>query len=1461
MGLIDHEFVELDRTFHELSQSAENDDVEARLLSGGGKSLTWADLISHHRVVLLSEAGSGKSAEIRNTARRLRKEGKFAFFVRLEHIADGLEDAFEEGTYEEFSAWLEGAEDGWILLDSIDESRLRDPFDFERAVRKLGRLLGSAKQRAYVVITGRTTAWRPKTDLMLCMQHLGYAAPAIEEVGDAGDSKQGSNLRQRKPNSADESMYRVVAFDNLSSHQIEAFSKAKGVSDTKELLNAVERADAWSFTSRPQDLEDLVTFWSEHRRIGSRLELIENGVKRRLEERDQRRADARPITVDRIRAGVRAVAAACTLAQTQTVRVPDGSENAKGLPIKEILPDWDDRDCATLLARPIFDEAIYGTVRFHHRTVREYLTAEWFSHLLKQDTSRRRVEELFFREQYGLEVVVPSLRPVLPWLALMDGRISERIRKLAPEVFFEGGDPSKLALETRRQVLHQACDHFSRGTSGRSMMDYAAVQRFSGADLTEDIVTLLKRHADNGDLQWFLLRMVWQGQLKGAFEEAKRIALEPRAERHVRIAAFRAVSAVGSAADMVDIRSAFLAEPMPLGRDLLAELLKDAPAKVETVQWLFDCVGKVAKFERYNPESLSIEIAAFIERTESALLPLIVEHASTLLNTEPCVEQQHCEVSTDYAWLLVPAGVSVQRMVVERSRDALSFSSLEILHKLPRAQEFNHIDFTDIKLNLKALVPAWFELNLALFWHIVELERSRKEEKGERLSDWWSVGLWGTYVSFDPEAFESILACVTSRPHADDKLVALTLAYRLFLDCGRPAKARRALRAAADGDPALSARLEMLIRPVPVSDEVKKFRKSETEWKRRIKVRRQKEATNDARWREAMRASPDMLREPKLERPDQVSNWQFHVHERLRELSGKSSDRKARDWRMLEVEFGAEVASAFRDGVVAFWRRHTPKLRSEGAPANQLKFTDIFGLTGLEIEARETPDWPSILTEVEAELAFRYGMHELNGFPGWMPRLSAAFPDLVRRMSLTEIGYELSIKDQSNERTYLLYDISWAGDWLWDNIAPDLYEEVSSCEPKSADNLQYLLKILNGSSLPDADMIRLARRKAKLLRRPDHAAAWYATWVGVEPDAGVPALRSRLAEIQDNSACTTFAMLFITMLVGGRRGRGPGVRQAYRVPAHLKELYLLMHEHIRRKEDIERAGHGVYSPGLRDAAQDARSHLLNLLLELPGKETYLALEGISQVHPDEEARPWFVVHAKAKAELDADNGPWTPAEVRDFQLTLERTPANNRDLFDLAVMRLTDLKDDLENGDSSIADTLRRVTEETEMRKVIGNWCRERSANRYHIPQEEELADAKRPDLRFLGVGFDAPVAVELKLAEHWSGPKLYERMEVQLCGDYLRDRRSGRGIFLLVYSGRQGSWELPDRASSVDFTGLVEALQNHWRAITHRFPKVYEIRVLGIDLTKRMDRKPMTNRTIKGVTKAGAKSTSPKKR
>jgi len=138
------------------------------------------------------------------------------------------------------------------------------------------------------------------------------------------------------------------------------------------------------------------------------------------------------------------------------------------------------------------------------------------------------------------------------------------------------------------------------------------------------------------------------------------------------------------------------------------------------------------------------------------------------------------------------------------------------------------------------------------------------------------------------------------------------------------------------------------------------------------------------------------------------------------------------------------------------------------------------------------------------------------------------------------------------------------------------------------------------------------------------------------------------------------------------------------------------------------------------------------------------------------------------------------------------------------------------------------------MRNFLARELRGRAQGRYHLPQESELADGKRPDLRFHGNGFDAPVPAELKLADRWTGPKLLERLENQLCGDYLRDPHSRRGFFVLVHNGTEKAWMVGEGVQA-DFEGLVEALVARWRVIAPKFPDIDDVQVVGINLPLRV--------------------------
>lgn len=1433
-----HNFIELDRTFHELSRYArESDDADLRQAFHIGNRLGWPDLIRQYRVVLLSEAGSGKTMEIRNTARKLRGDGKAAFFIRLEHIPNDFEDAFEVGNFEGFRNWLESGEEGWLLLDSVDEARLRSPGDFERAIRKLGGRISTAKDRAHVLITARESAWRPKTDLTLCTQHLPFtlSTMVVEEHEQKLDSAPPEDVHTIQKNQQEESIFKLVALDDLSPAQVEKFTRARGIPDTEAFLDAVERAEAWSFTSRPQDLEELTEFWIDEARIGSRLELMQNSITRRLTERSQDRADSRPLSMEDARRGARLLAAAATLGLEPTIRVPDGADNSKGIPVRDVLPTWDESKQATLLSRPIFDEAIYGTVRFHHRSVREYLAAEWLAELLKRDASRRKIEALCFRNQYGLNVVVPTLRPVLPWLAILDDKVRERLCKIAPEVVFEGGDPSQLPLDTRRTILHEVCEQMASDTSNRSVADYSAVQRFANADLADDVRSLIEKYSGNNDLTAFLLRMIWIGKLAAALPEAKAAALYTSLSTYTRVAAFRAVKAVGSQKDCEEIRQAFLKEAPELKREWLAELVQDTVPSPETIEWLLAALAKSAKKERFSADHLAGAVEKFVQAADTALLFQLVSGLNELLNQPPVIERRDCEVSEKFGWLLKAATQAVERLIRERHSAALKPSALSVLRKCQTAQGYGTDDLRDTKIGFADLVPEWPDLNRTLFWYDVEETRAGLDKKrGERLDEFWRAMIFGAYWRFGEDDFEYVTGQILGQPSSDNRLVALSLAFRIYVVNKRPRRWRERLKALASRDSNLSARLTRYLHPPRQGEEARKWKQREAGWKKAAVMQRRKEETYHDEKKEYLSKNVNKIRDPGCAEPHYISDDQYYLHERMREKEESLNLWTYGDWKLLIDEQGEAVARAFRDGAVTYWRRYTPKLRSEGAPSNQIPRHVIFGLTGLSIEARESPDWPGSLSDEEIGLACRYAVHELNGFPTWFPPLFEKYPKTIGDFLFHEIKYEISTEKPDAETHYILSDVSWAGEWAWNEIAPRLMELLHATEPSNLKNLGKLLTIIQGSSTSDDEIRALAALKCRTLRRQESLAIWYAVWTGVEPAAAIPAFAAYIEELSGANERTDIAMRYVTHLCGGTWSETARVRPAFKTPEHLKTLYLLMHKHIRRKDDIERAGKGAYSPGLRDDAQDARNGLFGLLNQIPGKEAFLALSEISKVHPEEAARSWFVLHAKAKAEQDADLSAWVPSQVWEFQDKLERTPANHRELAELATMRLLDLKDDLENGDSSVARILKGVTLETDMRNFIGRELREKAAGRYSIPQEEELADAKRPDLRFHGSGFDGPVPAELKLADKWSGPALFERLENQLCGDYLRDNRSSRGLFILVYRGEKNGWDVPESAKRVDFAELVVALENHWLRISPRFSGVEEITVIGIDLTKR---------------------------
>jgi hypothetical protein len=1443
-------FINLNRSFAPIPKDREFNEEEHELdlyfgFSGFPGRQKWNQLLQFRRVIILAEAGAGKTCEIREATRRLREEGKQAFFFRLEFLYSDFTTSFEIGTEDEFKQWLSLDEPAWFFLDSVDEARLGNPKNFEVAIRNFAIKIGDNKQRAYIFITSRVSEWRPQSDLSLIKEQLPFFEQVsipekkIEDVPVVFNKTTSDEIKtkmQEGNSPLDPSIFSLLPLDK---DQIRTFAQDDGVQQVNDFLDAIEKAEADIFTKRPLDLVDLIGYWKKHGAIANRAKLIEFSITSKLSEHDPDRNAILLLTVENARVGSEMIAAAATFQKKDRILIsdknPDPAIKSGSIDASGVLMDWDFNSIRALLQRPIYDNAIYGTVRFHHRSVREFLTAKWLHKLLMQGKSRRSVESLFFKVLYGQELLVPSMRPILSWLILFDDHIREKTATLSPEVFIQGGDPSALPSEVRKNLLIKYCAVYVDQAYTDLSFDLSEIRRFAHPDLDGTISSLLDIYCENEEIRQLLLRIVWQGGLRDCTEKAITFALDNRKDVYTRIFAIRAVAA-GS-----DV----------LQESLIKTLLTDHTMQDEEI------IGEL--INSYAPKKLSIkEVISFLKRLEESTMrvntwiyrPLkelclnkssddkIIEWIREfylLIKQPPFIEQRYYEVSQKYDWLFPLACLLVERLVRIKHPDALDICVIEIISI--SQNESHYGGFYGEKHSIAELVPEWSDLNWALFWYDVTIARKACDrKKGERLTRWQQVVFINYYWRFNVDDYETAIENIQVKENIDDRLIALSVAFKLYVEGGRGLVRLNKLKKAVQEYTELEKALYQYLHPPKMAENIRRYQRQEAYYKRMQKKREKEKARNKQEWSKWLRTNTHVLRDTSKAMEGKIWNATRYLLNELMNMNKDSNKWAVVEWEYLIPEYGQEVAEAYRDDCIEYWRKYRPKVRSEGIlNPHSIPIAVIIGLSGFKMESRQEPNWPNNLTEDEVDLACRYAFHELNGFPDWFQGLHSVFPDIVEKRVLNEIEWELSQYTGEERCYYILHDVSWQLDWIKPKISDRILSFLGRYEPKHDNTVQDALGIvLSCPGLNRKVFIDIAKTKVQDIPSGNRQALWLAGWMCVEAEGALQALQNVLSKITDPAQATEFSMRFIVGLLGERLERAVTQYQDYINPNILLPLLKLMYTHIRLEDDIDRLGGGTYSPGLRDHAQDGRERLFELLKNIPGKATYLALMNLAKHNPNNVMRSRCLTYAKHRAEADTEIEPWNPGDITQFAMEAEKAPQNHRELYELAISRLLDLKTDLEEGDASNAEILRSAKDERNHRIYIGGWLREHSKGKYNVPQEEELADRKKPDIRIHGLGFDGPVPIELKIADNWPGSKLFESLHYQLCGQYLRDARSNNGIYMIVYRGEETAWVHPRSGGKVEFSTLIQLLKKEAEKIVMDDSKIEAIEIIDIDLTQR---------------------------
>ncbi|MBR8294570.1 hypothetical protein KDW63_10290 [Burkholderia cenocepacia] len=441
--------VELIRRFSPMSSRSKEWDF---LMPGPGRPQRWHEIEDEFRVLIIADPGAGKTFEAQTRARRIKERGRHAFFIRIEKIDATFDQSFEVGTAAEFAAWLASTDEAWFFLDSVDEAQLETPRALEDAVRIFGTKIYAALERARIFITSREDAWRALPDQTLIEQYLPYGEPTPGEEDDDTSRENDPTLK----------LYRLAG---LLEDEIALFAGHYGVSDVTEFVEAVKRANLLTLAERPFDLKALIGVWIADHRLGSRFEVLQRMIALQIKPRSVAYA---PVSLDvaKMRDGARILAGAVTMTGKTVIGLPAGVHTADRIDPRNLLTDWAEAEIDSLLRTGLFDDIVYTSVRFRHREIRELLSAEWANDLLNQPGARARVEDLFFRDSYGEQVIVPRTRPILPWLILFDEAVRDKALALAPEIASEGGDPSRLPLTVRQAMLHDIVNRIAVGREG-----------------------------------------------------------------------------------------------------------------------------------------------------------------------------------------------------------------------------------------------------------------------------------------------------------------------------------------------------------------------------------------------------------------------------------------------------------------------------------------------------------------------------------------------------------------------------------------------------------------------------------------------------------------------------------------------------------------------------------------------------------------------------------------------------------------------------------------------------------------------------------------------------------------------------------------------------------------------------------------------------------------------------------
>lgn len=1434
------EYIELNRTFSLFKDDGRNQPQtdDDWLTHNWANSYSWEDVLKYPRVAILAAPGAGKTEELKAKPLKLRREGKSAFFCRIELLQNmQLRGCFDIGTEEELNQWLECQDHGYFFLDSVDEGRLIDHMAYERALRNLASAIGSNNfNRITVVLSCRIGVWRANADREKFIEILPTEKTTTASKNYETDEYETSELTDDQEHNNGFIAYTLTP---LSVEQIKVFSTKNGANNPDKFIKEIEQTNAGIFASRPQDLLEIITYWNTHGKLGKHEEMLKLNIENKLTEH---KPDRKKLPLDDAKIGAELLAAAVTFRKLTDVLLPDApigiNLRESTINAEKILTKWEGNGrISALLDLAIFDEDIYGTVAFHHRSAREYLAAKWLNRLINDGKSIRAIEGLVFANRYGVDVIIPSLAPLAAWLSLWQPKIASRVIEVAPEALIEHGDPASLSIENRKKLLIYFAKKFAKRERSDVSFDITMMRRLADDALAETVLELLRKHKNNHDISVLLLKLSWQGKIAGISPTALKIALNENSDEYIRCLALDIVSEVGTEKEKAKLADKLLSlKDSEQNSSLQANAIECFyPGYLDT-DGLLKIIEGLTPPSKYQTHGINHTLDTILnsELQDDAILKL-QKGIHKLITKKPFAHKNFCTVSDKYKWLL-QAFITLSNKIFDANKIHLLHSDItyDMLFGLCSMRHYQDLYLHD-EGTLYESIRTHKKFLYEFFWFSVKKVRSiiKDEVKSYHQVCFRIDNLWYPHADFLEELFTDL----ESRSHGHDKQIALSCLFSVYLSEKRPARMRNRMKRSVKGDKKLEHALHLYLNPPPMSEEEKKYKRQNQYWSRQRKQREKRELEHRNKWTNELRNKPSLIRSIGDPSKAELKWYPIWIYEEIKQASDDNHSHFS--YNNLDAAakiIGQDAADNFRSACQDYWRGYNPRHNKNWRTDNSIPWARILSFVGLALEARFEVNWIENLTEKDATRATELGVMELNNFPDWFDSLQDAFPDAVTAVIKEELDWEFNQHDDSNFHPRVLRHLKYCSNRTITHYKPYIFSLLTGKQKIHHHALNEALSLLLGSECEQIILDTLSEKASARLtskKTTQHEMTWLIALFCIDAKKGFKILRSKTHAIKTKKEQVNFVVNFCDNFINKSDYLFKSNYKDYETADFLREFVPFIYRFVNPHEDNRRKSGVVYSSNRRDNAEQFRSSQLHNLANIPGRATYDALIKVSK----SINRDYVLSLAINRAKQDSEFIPWTNQDIATFNDEGVKPPKNETELYQISLSRLHDLKHEFEEGDYSEAEVLKKETEETKVRNFLVNRLNHSSYGQHDATPEDELVDATKPDIRLHYPSIDNAIPIELKIADNgWTLETLKERLKNQVIGQYMR--QSKHGVFLLVHNGTKSFWLHPKTKKRINFDDILKELYKYRDSLVKKHQHIDGLSVIGIDLTVRTAKK-----------------------